>query len=307
MTDDPVGEARRIAMQIEVAIGSDQPIHEVQMLLAIVERVVGERDAARMLARREHLEDCDTMDSAYMSEVNARTRAEVERDAALRESADLYTAAAETNATVAKMQESLDAAIREKDDARSYAAEIAQGVTHYPHGDGEPCVRCERDEMRQERDKMKAAWYAVSEKASRYEAERDSNAELWATEKAAREKAEAARDAAISTIAQLRAMLQQVRNEEAAARKSLAGARACIGWPYENDKCPGLSPAILCYECIEQAGLETPCPICRGTRICDAHRGGEFIGMGCGKCAPVGEPSVFNIHAPSGCKAEPRQ
>ena len=37
-----------------------------------------------------------------------------------------------------------------------------------------------------------------------------------------------------------------------------------------------------------------------------AREKGEFIGMGCGKCAPVGEPSVFNIHAPSGCKAEPR-
>jgi len=31
------------------------------------------------------------------------------------------------------------------EDARSYAAEIAQGVTHYPHGEGEPCIRCEME------------------------------------------------------------------------------------------------------------------------------------------------------------------
>jgi len=29
--------------------------------------------------------------------------------------------------------------------AESYAAEIAQGVSHYPHKDGEPCVRCEAE------------------------------------------------------------------------------------------------------------------------------------------------------------------
>jgi hypothetical protein len=33
----------------------------------------------------------------------------------------------------------------ELEDARNYAAEIAQGISHYPHGPGEPCVRCERD------------------------------------------------------------------------------------------------------------------------------------------------------------------
>ena len=33
-------------------------------------------------------------------------------------------------------------------DARSYVAEVAAGITHYPHAEGEPCVRCERDEAR---------------------------------------------------------------------------------------------------------------------------------------------------------------
>ena len=32
--------------------------------------------------------------------------------------------------------------LEEVEDARSYAAEIAQGVSHYPHEEAEPCVRC---------------------------------------------------------------------------------------------------------------------------------------------------------------------
>jgi len=33
----------------------------------------------------------------------------------------------------------------ERDDARQYVAEIAQGMSHYPHDADEPCVRCQRD------------------------------------------------------------------------------------------------------------------------------------------------------------------
>jgi len=32
------------------------------------------------------------------------------------------------------------------EDARSYVAEVAQGISHYPHADGEPCVRCGLEE-----------------------------------------------------------------------------------------------------------------------------------------------------------------
>jgi methylphosphotriester-DNA--protein-cysteine methyltransferase len=41
-----------------------------------------------------------------------------------------------------------DAAWTELEDCRSYVAEIAQGVSHYPHDAGEPCVRCERDALK---------------------------------------------------------------------------------------------------------------------------------------------------------------
>lgn len=36
----------------------------------------------------------------------------------------------------------------ELEDARNYVAEIAQGISHYPHKETEPCVRCDRDKMR---------------------------------------------------------------------------------------------------------------------------------------------------------------
>ena len=42
----------------------------------------------------------------------------------------------------------IEKAEAERDEARNYAAEIAQGVCHYPHDENEPCVRCERDEAR---------------------------------------------------------------------------------------------------------------------------------------------------------------
>ena len=41
-----------------------------------------------------------------------------------------------------------DAAWTELEDCRSYVAEIAQGVSHYPHDADEPCVRCERDALK---------------------------------------------------------------------------------------------------------------------------------------------------------------
>jgi len=165
MTDDPVGEARRLAQNIYVAFSNLRcnsaaaDTTAPDALVALVERVVGERE-------------------------------------------DLYTAAAETNATVAKMQESLDAAIREKESARAYH-------------------EIELDNMRQERDKMKAAWYAVSEKASRYEAERDSNAELWATEKAARDDG----GDAIVLLKKMLAEAQRERATEKAAREKAEAAR----------------------------------------------------------------------------------
>lgn len=34
---------------------------------------------------------------------------------------------------------------KELEDCRSYVAECAQGISHYPHDPDEPCVRCERD------------------------------------------------------------------------------------------------------------------------------------------------------------------
>jgi len=68
---------------------------------------------------------------------------------------------------------------------------------------------------------MKAAWYAVSEKASRYEAERDSNAELWATEKAARDDG----GDAIVLLKKMLAEAQRERATEKAAREKAEAAR----------------------------------------------------------------------------------
>jgi len=50
-------------------------------------------------------------------------------------------------ATLATVRADGRAAWVELEDCRSYVAEIAQGVSHYPHDDGEPCVRCERDTL----------------------------------------------------------------------------------------------------------------------------------------------------------------
>jgi len=185
---DDVAEARRLqevllgavidsAQAIPTALPIARTIASINALVSLVERVVGERDAARMLARREHPEDCDTMDSAYMSEVNARTRAEVERDAAIRE------------------RDGWESRYRENEKERD--AHVCLDPAH------PDCIVL-----------LKSA-----------------------------------ADFLVGTM----------RNAEG-----------------------------LLAEC--QAAREK----------------GEFIGMGCGKCAPVGEPSVFNIHAPSGCKAESR-
>ena len=221
MTDDPVGEARRLAQNIYVAFSNLRcnsaaaDTTAPDALVALVERVVGERE-------------------------------------------DLYTAAAETNATVAKMQESLDAAIREKDGWESrYRENEKERDAHVCLDPAHPdCVvllksaadflvakmreaesqrnaairekesarayhEIELDNMRQERDKMKAAWYAVSEKASRYEAERDSNAELWATEKAARDDG----GDAIVLLKKMLAEAQRERATEKAAREKAEAAR----------------------------------------------------------------------------------
>lgn len=43
----------------------------------------------------------------------------------------------------------LDAAVAERDDARNHTAEVALGASHYPHEEGQPCVRCERDALRE--------------------------------------------------------------------------------------------------------------------------------------------------------------
>lgn len=42
----------------------------------------------------------------------------------------------------AQAEADIRSALEEVEDARSYAAEIAQGVSHYPHEEAEPCVRC---------------------------------------------------------------------------------------------------------------------------------------------------------------------
>ena len=44
----------------------------------------------------------------------------------------------------------------ERDDARSYAAEIAQGVSHYTHDKNEPCIRCERDALKATVERVRA-------------------------------------------------------------------------------------------------------------------------------------------------------
>jgi len=49
----------------------------------------------------------------------------------------------------------------ELEDCRSYVAEIAQGVSHYPHDDGEPCVRCEHDTLQARVAALEAALRAL--------------------------------------------------------------------------------------------------------------------------------------------------
>lgn len=44
----------------------------------------------------------------------------------------------------------IDAGMREHDAGLARAARIAQGIEHYDHAEGEPCVRCERDRLREE-------------------------------------------------------------------------------------------------------------------------------------------------------------
>ena len=42
-------------------------------------------------------------------------------------------------------------------DAKNYAAEIAQGVSHYPHGEEEPCVRCAKEKAEADAAALRAA------------------------------------------------------------------------------------------------------------------------------------------------------
>ena len=53
----------------------------------------------------------------------------------------------EARATKDLHKERAEKAEAERDDARSYAAEIAQGVSHYTHDESNPCIRCERDKF----------------------------------------------------------------------------------------------------------------------------------------------------------------
>ena len=48
-------------------------------------------------------------------------------------------------------------ALEEVEDARSYAAEIAQGVSHYPHEEAEPCVRCRAEKAEAEVERLREA------------------------------------------------------------------------------------------------------------------------------------------------------
>lgn len=50
----------------------------------------------------------------------------------------------------AQAEADIRSALEEVEDARSYAAEIAQGVSHYPHEEAEPCVRCRAEKAEAE-------------------------------------------------------------------------------------------------------------------------------------------------------------
>lgn len=73
--------------------------------------------------------------------------------------------------------------LEEVEDARSYAAEIAQGVSHYPHEEAEPCVRCRAERAEAEVENARAQ--ALADRAFQSE-----NAQLKADIRAALEEIE---------------------------------------------------------------------------------------------------------------------
>ena len=57
----------------------------------------------------------------------------------------------------AQAEADIRSALEEVEDARSYAAEIAQGVSHYPHEEAEPCVRCRAERAEAEVERLREA------------------------------------------------------------------------------------------------------------------------------------------------------
>src|SRR5260370_31885203 len=53
-----------------------------------------------------------------------------------------------TAETIEKLRIELATERKEHQDARSYVAEIAQGISHYPHDEDGPCVRCNLEKER---------------------------------------------------------------------------------------------------------------------------------------------------------------
>jgi hypothetical protein len=118
----------------------------------------------RDIERGSWREEAQSLRSALASERAARQRAEEERDGWKREcdtAVEFHRYALETTAEclpdgVPDEQPNRWLAIRdafrtltaERDDARQYVAEVAQGASHYPHDEGDVCVRCDNDRLR---------------------------------------------------------------------------------------------------------------------------------------------------------------
>ena len=78
----------------------------------------------------------------------------------------------------AQAEADIRSALEEVEDARSYAAEIAQGVSHYPHEEADPCVRCRAERAEAEVVRLRKA--LEDERSGKAKAERARNAEAVA-------------------------------------------------------------------------------------------------------------------------------
>ena len=114
------------------------------------ERLTVELDGARkaLAAQREHSEELRVV-AARAMEATRRLRDERSGEVWLWQG-DGKDDPASLSCPVLMTADQVRALTAARDDARTLTAEVSQGVTHLPHADGEPCVRCERDALRDE-------------------------------------------------------------------------------------------------------------------------------------------------------------